>query len=154
MCATPMPNMRFNPTYAAGGFVSLLSHRLRGIRGLTWALGSASNGKQSPATSSMTAVYRSWGTVMWLHPRRCGYWLAAEAGVQFPHFSPVGRYNTRCFMPFRNVLWHQRTRVYYVRGIGRSATRAAPMPNMRFNPTYAAGGFVGCCHVTRAAHAG
>jgi hypothetical protein len=34
------PNKRFNPTYAASGFVWLLSRRSRGIRGLTWALGS------------------------------------------------------------------------------------------------------------------
>ena len=33
-----LPNKRFNPTYAAGGFGWCLSRRSRGIRGLTWAL--------------------------------------------------------------------------------------------------------------------
>jgi hypothetical protein len=37
---TEVPNKRFNPTYAADGFARLLSRCSRGIRGLTWALGS------------------------------------------------------------------------------------------------------------------
>jgi hypothetical protein len=112
-----LPNKRFNPTSVrrtvSGSLIVVRTH----TRGLTLALGSASNGKQCPAASSVTAVYQSYCTRLWLQQVQGGIPLHFCFGWPLPLVVTVGQ-GTPCFQYlFTNVLLHQCAGGYDVRVI-------------------------------------